>query len=145
MARKTRSVTVHARDPHRIPDALGEGAVLLETLSARGMLTALGERLQIRRQGGYCGLDIMVFLLLFFSAGQAGGLQQFWTIAQPVHKDLAALAGRRSLPSPSSISRALGAVQNNLIRPYIGWLLRTLPETLSLLRHSAVCHLDARS
>jgi hypothetical protein len=143
MARRRLSVTPRPIDLARIPDALGEGAVLLTGLMNNERLPELAQRLQIRRQGGYAAIDVVVVLILFFTADLAGGLARFWQdTLRPVHTAIAALAGRRSLPSASAISRALGNVQTELIRPHIGWMLHELPGIAELLVHPAVCHAD---
>lgn len=51
-----------------LPDWASSGAVMLELLRARGQLTELGERLRVYREGGYLGLDVLVFFALAFSA-----------------------------------------------------------------------------
>jgi len=48
---------------NRLPDALTEGAILIESLEMRGGIGAIAERLCVRREGGYHGVDIVVFLI----------------------------------------------------------------------------------
>ena len=110
MARKSVHVTYKPTDESRIPDSLTEGAAVLMDLRDRGMVDAVGKRLHIRRQGGYSALDAWLMLLLFFAAGARQGVRKFWEVVRPVGMRLAALAGRRCLPSSASLSRALRAV-----------------------------------
>src|SRR5687767_4305529 len=94
--------------------------------------------MQIRRQGGFCGLDVWVALFVFFTTGASSGFKTFWEVARPHALRLAALAGRRALASPPSLSRALEAGEHGLLRPAGPWLLRGLAEVDEVLRHPAV-------
>lgn len=123
MARGTLNVTFKPTDEARIPDSVTEGAALLMDLRGRGTIDAVGQRLRIRRQGGYSGLDVWIVLLLFFAAGATRGIRKFWDVLRPVAKRVAAVAGRRALPSSASLSRALDAVESDELRSQASWLL----------------------
>ena len=144
MARRSIDVTFSSADLARVPDILTEGAAVVLGLRERGALDAVAERLRIRRQGGHCGLDVFVMLWLFLSAGATMGLRPFWTVLRPCMKGLAALGGRRKLASPAAMSRALNAVEPDLLRPVSGWLLAELSGIDPVLRHPAVQTYDAR-
>lgn len=144
MARPRINVTFQPTDTARIPDDLTEGAALLLDLQDRGALDELGQRLRIRRQGGYCGLDVFLMLLLFFAASARRGLRGFWDLLRPHVLKLAALAGRRSLPSPASMSRALEAVEPELIRPAAPLLLCEMPGIDPVMLHPAAQTYDAK-
>lgn len=145
MARGSLEVTYDSPDDSRIPDQLREGAALLMDLRRREILTAVGDRLHIRRQGGYCGLDVWLVLLLFFAAHPGQGIRLFWEeTLRPHAKRLAGLAGRRSLAAPASVSRALDAVEPELLRESSSWLLTGASEVDDVLRHPAVQMLDAQ-
>ncbi len=107
------------------------------------MLKAVGERLQIRRQGGYCGLDVFLVLLLYYSAGATRGVRQFWEFFGPHVKRIAAVAGRKGLPSPSALSRALGVVESGRVRQVASCLSAIVPGIDDLLRHPATRSYDA--
>jgi len=143
MARGSVEVTFGAEDGSRIPDNLTEGAALLLDLHRRGVLDELGERVRIRRQGGFCGLDVWVALFLFFTTGATTGFKSFWAAAGRHSLALAALASRRSLASPASVSRALDAVEPSLLRPVGPWLLRALADVDEVLRHPSAQTRDA--
>ena len=145
MARGRIAVTYESPDKARIPDRLTEGAALLMDLRQRGILTAVGDRVLIRRQGGYCGLDVWLALLLFLSAGTGQGIRAFWDVVRPHVVQLAALAGRRRLPAPASLSRALDAVEPDLLRSASGWLLAGVAEVDDVLRHPAMQTYDAQA
>ncbi|MBM4319842.1 MAG: hypothetical protein FJ125_07745, partial [Deltaproteobacteria bacterium] len=92
---------------------------------------------RIRRQGGYCWFDIWLLLLIFFTTGAAQGVKGLWEELRPFGKRLAALAGRKRLASPSSVSRALDAAENELVRPVAGKLLLEVTECEKVLQHPA--------
>ncbi len=145
MAHGSVEVSYTSADLDRIPDALTEGAALLMDLRRRGVVDTVGELVRIRRQGGFCGLDVWVFMLLFFTAGLGRGVKSFWEdIARPHAARLAALAGRRRLPSPAALTRALGAVEPELLRASSSELLMGVPQADDLLRHPAVQTYDAQ-
>jgi len=145
MAQGSVEVSYTSADLDRIPDALTEGAALLMDLRHRGLVDTIGKLVRIRRQGGFCGLDVWVFLLLFFTSGIGRGVKSFWEdVARPHAKRLAALAGRRRLPSPASLTRALGAVEPDLLRASSSELLMGVAQVDDLLRHPAVQTYDAQ-
>jgi hypothetical protein len=145
MAHGSVEVTYTSADTDRIPDSLTEGAALLMDLQQRGLVERLGKLVRIRRQGGYCGLDVWLFLLLFFSTGIGRGVKTFWEkLARPCAGRLASLAGRRHLLSPSSLTRALGAVEPELLRESSSELLLGVPQVDDVLRHPAVQTYDAK-
>ena len=138
MARGSVEVTYGAEDGSRIPDNLTEGAALLFDLQRRGLLSAVGERVRIRRQGGFPGLDVWIALFLFFTTGATAGFKSFWEVARPHKVRLGALADRDSVVSPAALSRALDAVEPELLRPVGNWLLRGLADVDEILRHPSV-------
>ena len=150
MARRSVRVTLTSRDMARIPDNLVEGTLLALDLWRTGRLGALAECLQIRRQGGYCGLDVWLHLWLFFCAGAHIGIRTFWKrTLGAVSRRVASVVARRSLASPASLSRALGAVELDLLRPVAPQLLHELPasdvrtiESLVAERRLDLLHLD---
>ena len=143
MACSSSEVTFTSVDKSRIPDKLTEGVFHLMYLRKRGMVEKLGERVRIRRQGGFCGLDVFLLLLMFYSAGATRGVRKFWEVFGPHVKRVAAVADRKSLPSPSALSRALSAVEFDLVRPVANWLLATFAGIDDLLRHPATKSYDA--
>lgn len=144
MPRPPLSVTVQPPQTDRLPDWATPGAALLLSLLHRGRLDALERRLQIRRHGGYAASDVWLFLLYFFASALPLGLKTFWTRAARHSRTLAALAGRRSLPSPAALSRALASVQTDLLRPALPALLLEDTGADELLRHPATLTYDAQ-
>jgi len=143
MPQRSLHVTYAASDRNRIPDLLTEGACLLADLHDRGVIDGLGERVQVRRQGGYCGLDGWLMLLVYFASGACCGVKGFWTTLGRHAGRLAALAGRSGLPSPSALSRLLEHVEYDLLRPVAGWLLAGVAEIDAVLQHPATRTYDA--
>lgn len=137
-------VTYKQADASRIPDALVEGAALLLDLRQRGVVDEVAKRLKIRRQGGFCGLDVWLTLLLYMTTGAEVGVRRFWDMVRPHMPALAALGGRRRLPSPASLSRALDAVETDLLREQTSWLLLGVPGVEAALRHPSAQTYDAR-
>jgi len=145
MSRSAAKVSFKPADPSQLPDALSRAAVLLIALQRRGVLDTLGEALKIRRQGGYSGLDLWIFLMAYFASDPSDGIKTFYRdTLKPVKRHLAALAGRKDLPSSSSASRALAAVEIDLLRPVTHTLLMNIADVDDLLRHPAVFSYDAR-
>jgi hypothetical protein len=144
MSRPALRVTEKPIDPTRLPDALVEGTAILTALARRGIIDQIAQCVRIRRQGGYCALGVVLYLLLYFASGLRCGLRGFWNkTLQHHHNAIAAIAGRRSLPTPSSLSRALGRVEEDLIRPIAPWMLQQVVDIDDLLRHPAVHTFDA--
>lgn len=77
MTRSDLDVTYKPVDATRIPDTLIEGASLLVDLQRRGMLKQVAEHLRIRRQGGFCGLEVWLMLFLSMTQGAATGVRKF--------------------------------------------------------------------
>ena len=143
MARTRVVVTVKERDPARIPDSLAEGALLFHDLSGRGVVDQGAAHLRIRRQSGYSAIDVWLMLVLFLASAAEGGLRPFWAKVRSHAEKLAALAGRRRLPSPASVSRALDSVEADLLREATTWMLSEAPGCDAVFRHPAVLTYDA--
>ncbi len=143
MARGSIDVSFGEQDFTRLPNLLVPGASSLLDLRQRGVLEQVAELLRIRRQGGFCGLDVFVGLFLYFSSGLCSGLKTFWARSARAHATpLGALAGRDRLMSPSAMSRALNAVTLAALRPVADTLLHTVAEVDEVLRHPAVQSYD---
>ncbi|MCB9758388.1 MAG: hypothetical protein H6739_00975 [Alphaproteobacteria bacterium] len=127
-----------------MPDVLGPAALELLALSESGVLEEVGRRLRVVREGGYVGLDVFIFLVSYFYCGENVGLRAFYERAREAKKELAALGGRRSLMTPSSVSRLLSAVEAASVRKLSSWLLVEASGVLDVLRHPWVQTRDAR-
>lgn len=144
MTRRRRLVTREPGSDDRLPDFAGLGALTLLELSDEGTLDEVGRRLRIRREGGFAGLDLFVFLLLYFCSGLNLGLKRFCRMTRPWSTQLAALGCRSRLPSSASASRMLSATDIETVRELGNWLLIEASGVLDVLRHPWVRTRDAQ-
>ncbi len=107
---------VKQKTEERLPDWLNEGASMLTWLSAHDRLKSIEPSVRIHRQGGYCGLDVFIVLVLYYSLAKRSALRGFCERIRPYRKQLAALVGRETLPSSASVSRALKSAEASLSR-----------------------------
>ncbi|MBC8424506.1 hypothetical protein H8E07_10315 [bacterium] len=144
MPRRPTSFTYRSADPTRLPDEFVESATLLIDLHRRGLVHDIAQRLRIRRQGGFPALDVVLLLFVYFASGCQRGLRKSWDRLGPHAAALAALAGRKGLPSPAATSRALAAVETDLTRAGADWLLGEGCGIDAVLRHPAAATWDAQ-
>jgi len=143
MIRPERVVTQTRKEAtNRLPDSLTEGATLVEYLEAHGCLQQIAERLRVRREGGYVGLDIVLFLILLFASGRRASIKDFGEVSRGHRRALAALAARRMLPSPPSVSRFLASVEDDALAEFGPWLLLEGAKATDCLRHPSVMTRD---
>ena len=144
MSSPERLVTIEKKAAtNRLPDCFGEGAVFLQHLVTVGRLEEVARRLQIRREGGYHGVDVVLFLVLFFATHLAIGIKEFGERTRQHRRRLAALGGRRRLPAPASVSRIVGAVDEADCDEFGPWLLLEGCGAKEVLGHPAVVTRDA--
>ena len=144
MSRRERVVTVEKkRVTDRLPDQFTQPALLLQYLEATGKLDQIGKRLQVQRQGGYHGVDVLIFLLVFFASELEGGIKEFGHRTRKHRQQLAAVGGRRTLPAPASVSRLLSAVDEGDGDEFVPWLLLEGCDAKDVLSHPAVLSHDA--
>jgi len=127
----------------RLPDWAREGVVVVTYLSENGFLQRVMERFRIERSGGYVGIDAVLLLLFYFSSGIKDGLRKFDGRNAGFREQLAALGGRDSLPTQSSMSRVLGDATPEAVRKVGRWILREGAEVVSVLRHPSMLTVDA--
>ena len=85
-----------------------------------------------------------MLLFIFFTVGATCGVKSFWeNLLRPHMLQLAALAGRRRLCSPASLSRALSGVEFELLREVSDWLLVGIGEIDAVMGHPASRTRDA--
>ncbi len=130
------------RSAGELPVGCGEGSMLLQWLHARRYWDEIASKLQVQREGGFVGIDVVLFLLLFFATGNHRSLKRFgqWTV--PFRTELAALGGRKALATPSSVSRFLGAVEFADARALTQWLLLDACDASAVLQHPAAAAYD---
>ena len=142
---KERRVDIHEKPKtDRLPDWASEGAILCEWLEEEGVLEEIGKRLRVQREGGYVGLDVLLFFLFFFASGLSIGIKEFGRRTQSYRRELGALGGRTQLPTPPSVSRFLGAVEETDSRGIGSWLLVQGAGAREVLQHPSTSYRDTR-
>jgi hypothetical protein len=116
--------------------------VLVQWLQERGHWDELAAKLRVRREGGFVGVDVLLFLLLFFATGVHRSLKRFGQWTAPFRKELAGLGGRKAFATPSSVSRYLSAIQFADVGALTRWLLVEVCDATALLQHPAVAAYD---
>lgn len=145
MLRRGLKVTFLPLDPSQIPDLFTQGVAILLRWMPSGVITMLAQTIKMRRQGGYCGLDIFLFLFLYYASGATLGIRAFWEKLRPFKHLIAAVVGRTSLCSPSALSRALRSTSYEEIRAFSHKLLLGLCDCDALLKHPCAASYDAHA
>lgn len=127
---------------NRLPDFLSEGAILVERLEVRGRIKQVADRLRVRREGGYHGVDIVLFLMLLFGSRLRLSIKELGEMTHMHRRELAALGARKMLPSPPSVSRLLAAVEDDELDEFGAWLLLEGADATECLRQPAVMMRD---
>jgi hypothetical protein len=117
--------------------------VIVEWLRQHRQWQEAVQQLKIQREGGYAGIDALMFLLYYFASGLRIGIKEFSDRAREFHERLAAVGERLRLPTQASMSRILAAVDADTAQVFGHWLLRQAPGTATVLRHPSVLTHDA--
>ncbi len=132
------------RDPAVLPDALAVGAVTLDRMRQAGLLEAIGRALPLSRRGGYSSTALTAALITYMVSGARVGLRPFFeALDRMTRRRVAAVAGMRLIPTAASLSRGLGGLVHEAVRPAIRALLARPIDGLDIFQHPAVHHLDA--
>lgn len=100
-----------------MPPQYNEYGVVVDVLKASGVLDYLSTKVLDRRAGSFEVVDLVLFLLCFFSASSRDtSIAAFAQTSKRFGNELAALGGRARWPSQASVSRALGSVSLELAR-----------------------------
>ncbi|MEQ1486842.1 transposase [Methyloglobulus sp.] len=137
-------VRKEAADKLRLPWSFAEGALLLLGLERRGVLAEAARRVWVDRQGGFCGVDALVYLVLYFASMPGFGLRAMWGAVGEAGTRLGALVGRDTVMSRSSLSRLLGAIQVAEVNQFARWLLLEASGVLAVLREEVAQTVDAQ-
>ena len=143
MAERRQIVLGDRASSDRLPEWASMGVVIIEWLRARGLWAEAADRLKIQREGGYAGIDALVFLTYYFTSGLSLGVKEFSERARGHHTRLAAIGGRHRLPTQASMSRILASVEVNHAQEFGDWLLRETPGIAAVLQHPSVLTRDA--
>ncbi len=123
------------QEQRTVPDRLKEYALVVIQLFTNGLLDEISERLRIYRRGGYSAIDGILFLLGYFCSGCHEGLKGFDEDVAPYRSRMAALGGRKSLPTQASMSRLLEAVESKSLDEFGPWLLLDASGMSEVLGH----------
>lgn len=126
----------------RVPEALSEGVTMVLRLVACGTMTQIEEHVKVQRQGGYSGVDAVLYMVLFFTAMPVGGVRGLWRLCSGVCERVGALAGRSALMSSSAWSRMFTTLRMDEVRAISRRLLVELSGVVEVMRHSAVQFTD---
>lgn len=137
-------ITFSDPDVAHIPDIFARGALSLLALARGDTLDWLADVLRIRRSGGSCGLDVWLTRWMYFATGSEVGIRKLWDQVRLCSEQLGALVGGKKLVFPSSLSRALGSVEVDLLRPGADDLLLAPADCDKVLRHPAARTYDTR-
>src|SRR5262245_45891828 len=144
MSRSTRTVTCGKKPKtDRLPEWASEGAVVVQRLYAAGAIEQIIDRLRIQREGGYIGVDLFLFVLFYLASRVDGGIKGFGEKSRPCRKQLGALGGRRTLPTPASVSRILAATNDAHSQDLSEWLLFDVVGAASVMNHPSALTRDA--
>lgn len=144
MARIERRSKAAASSTHDIPERLREAAVFIDNIAESGMIGEIFRRCLIRREGGFSGGDIVVFLIAYFCSGTGAGLKSFYLDNKRWWPHLAALADRARLPTPASVARAFANVNAASLKSFQRWLLTESLDYGALLSHPSAQYRDAK-
>ena len=140
-----KAVPGRKRQDPRLPKEYSEGAVLLEWLTRQGIWDEITQRFRVNRKaGGYVALDLVLFLLFYFTFPQRLSLKNFGARTAPQRRKLGALGGRKSLATPASLSRGLQHVSPTQVRALMPWLLIEACDAREVLRHPATADYDTQ-
>lgn len=125
MSQHQRSVSSHTKDESRLPDWASTFAFVADGLYESGFLDQLSRRIRVQREGGYTTVDVVLFLLAYFTAELRGGFREFSASCVPYTKQMGAMGGRKRLPTQASVSRYLKAVPDECCSDVdtMSWLL----------------------
>lgn len=103
--------------PKQLPRWAASFRLICRHLRQQGFLERLEELDGLQRRGdSYKLVDVVLFLVAYYCAGALDeGLREFWYELREYLDEIAALAGRRKLPSSSSVSRFLTAVDKETV------------------------------
>ncbi len=143
MALHTLTVTDGRGDTTHLPDWAAQFVILIRVLRDRGWLARIAELLRVKRQGGYVGLDIFLFLQALMvwprPDRRTRAIKAFDSACSFCRSQLAAVGGRRKWPGQRAVSRFLSAVPAGLP------LLTAGAEMLRMGVAPLVSHPDAQS
>lgn len=115
----------HDQTTARVPDWAALFRLICEHLREKGHLQRLEELVELdRRADSFKLIDIVLFFIAYYCAQPSqGGIREFWYEIRGYQDKIAAIAGRRKLPSSASVSRFLAEVDVQKVAGFGGFAL----------------------
>jgi hypothetical protein len=127
----------------RVPDDVRLGAVTLMRFAEEDLPKRLERLFPLSRHGGYQVVPLFAAATIVLCAGPQWGMRPLLeSLEKQMRKRLGRLFGVTSLPSSSSMSRALCGLSHDMVRPFVRRLLASSVDE-DMVRHPAVHHLDS--
>jgi len=143
MAGLARIVT-RSRKAAEMPQWTAAYVDLMHFAAQGDLLTKVSQQLRFLWRRGYGMLDLVAFFLALSCGYSAGGIRGFGTQVKGCSRRLAAIAGRCSLMTSASVSRALCAADRIAdMDAQVAWLLREGASVKQLVRAAVVQTRDA--
>lgn len=127
----------------KLPSELVPGATLLAILEREGITARIADRFRLSRRGGFGGLEVFAFAVLYLAAGPLPSIRAFYTRCRDYLPLIARLVGRRDLPSSGSLSRALTKLTMAQVDSLSDDLLGSVLGADEFLRRPEIVHHDA--
>ncbi len=125
-----------------IPDDLAEAVLFLQALRQGGLFERLNRWLPLQRRDGFLVGPLLAVFVCFLLSGRSSIRGTLTSWSGPLRRRLAAVAGFFQLPTSSSLSRALGGLRTEQVRPFLHQLLGTWVDA-RILAHPSVVQRDA--
>jgi hypothetical protein len=136
-------VEIRASAAGLVPDDVRLGAIALMRFAEENLPQRLERLLPLSRYGGYQVVPLFAAATVVLCAGPRWGIRPLLqNLGKQMRKRLGRVFGVTSLPSSSSMSRALCGLSHNMVRPFVRGLLASSVDE-DMVRHPAVHHLDS--
>ena len=143
MAGSVQFVT-RSRRVAQMPEWASEFTELVEHATESGLLAEVARRLRFSYKRGFGMLDLAVFFVALACSYSKGGIRGFRSSIQACAVRLAAISGRRCLPTSASVSRGLYAAERIAdLDPRLAWVLSAGAHVQALCRSPLVQARDA--
>lgn len=126
-----------------LPSELSTGAVQLARYVDNGVVQEVKADFRLARRGGYGGLELFAFAVLYLSAGPQSSIRAFATQHARHLPTIAAIVDCGGMPSAASVSRALSGLDAQKVDRFSDGLLEAVPGRRNLLSQPAVMHRDS--
>lgn len=126
----------------QIPEWFVEFVVLVEHFKARRLVDFVTSVVKLDKSKGYSSIDLVLFLLAYFSSGAKCGLKTFRAELEGLEHEIAAVLGRDSVPTQGPISTMLGLVTQDQAEAFCRCLLGPGSDSALLTHHEGATYRD---